>query len=1584
MIQNTIVRRTLKTLMWIVIAVLIIPLLLYIPPIQRIVKDIALEKVADATDMKIQIERFLLRFPLEVNIGGVTVVEASGDTMVVASDATLDVDFLPLLRGRLSVSDISLADARYKLGAPDSALYLIAKVHSFLLDEAALDLINSSIVIGKARLNGGIVDMVIQNDTAAAPVDTAASAPWLIHAHDIELRNISYSMKMLPTIDSLRANMAVARLQSAVVDMASHKIHAALVATDSVTAAYFIPTPEVVAAYPVPHSAEPPSASVPWTITTDRLRLSSASALYAMSGALPADGFDINYLSASDINIEVDSFYNRGVEIRVPLSRLTAHERCGVAINANGLFAMDSVGLYASSFDLSTLFSSLKFDAYMGMGDITTDSSVPLRLDADGRVGLPDVEMIMPALKPLLANVPRHNDLRLHADLDGTIGSLDLHSISAELPDYLELTFDGHLSDIMHPDRIGGNIAIDGEIHNVDFIKPTLLEARLAEQIAIPPTSLQGYVAMQSGTIDGNLQAITGSGRLALDALWQGSVEDYDLTVGLDSFPVNSFMPALGVGIITADISAKGHGINPLADNAALTAALTVDRVDYCRRQYSNIRAWAQLADKNVTAAIISLNDNADFDMELSGTIDGDNYRFDIEGDIREIDLNHIGLSSSQAEGSVSFAGGGIVNIVRGGYDVDMTIDGLEWRMDGVELTTDRVDLSLDADSALTQVAIREADLAVDFVAMSSLDSLMVGFSDAFVELDRQLALRAVDIEAFRRELPPFDLALSAGSNNIATQYLRSSEMSFRNLSLSAGNDSLLRLDGKVVGFRSGSSRLDTISFAALQRSKFLLYNAAIDNRRGTMDNFAHLRANGYFAGDKLGLFVKQRNIADSVGFSIGVVASLADSVLNLKFAPQTPIIGYKKWNLNPDNFVTFNFVDKQMQADFRLTSPESYIKLFTQPIDSMPGRDEMRLQIDGVRIERLLSVSPIAPPMKGILSADIGFRQFRNILGGKGSLAINDFFYDRKRVGSFLFDVGLATNAKGRLMARADLMIDSVKTLHLAGMIDDTVKANPFKLDLSMIKFPLRVLNPFLPQEMAQFSGVLNGDIDISGSPQRPVLNGYLDFDSTALNVGMIGTTFSFSEANIPIDHNLIRFDGFKIKGVNENPLAINGIVDINNIISPKINLDLAASDMQVVGSEKGRKVDVYGKAFIDLAAKIKGDMSFMDIDAEVDLLSGTNVTYVMRDVQGVIARQNTGDMVRFMPFTDSIAMSEAVLDTVAASEVMAMNVDVIMRVSDAAIVNVDISANGNDKAQVQGGGTLNYTMTSMGDSRFTGRYTIEKGFVRYTPPLMSEKYFNFTQGSYIAFTGDILNPILNIKAVDDMKVNVTQEGQNSRLVNFDVSAAVSGTLENMNVAFDLSAKDDISIANELQTMSAEQRANQAMNMLLYNTYTGPGSTASGNIIGNPLYSFLETQINAWAANNIKGIDISFGIDQYDSTTDGTKSSSTSYSYRVSKALFNDRFKIVVGGNYSTDADADENFSQNLINDISFEYMLNRSGSMYVKLFRHVGYESILEGEVIQTGVGFVYKRKLRSLRDLFGRSSKTQTEIPKNETSN
>ena len=132
-------------------------------------------------------------------------------------------------------------------------------------------------------------------------------------------------------------------------------------------------------------------------------------------------------------------------------------------------------------------------------------------------------------------------------------------------------------------------------------------------------------------------------------------------------------------------------------------------------------------------------------------------------------------------------------------------------------------------------------------------------------------------------------------------------------------------------------------------------------------------------------------------------------------------------------------------------------------------------------------------------------------------------------------------------------------------------------------------------------------------------------------------------------------------------------------------------------------------------------------------------------------------------------------------------------------------------------------------------------------------------------------------------------------------------------------------------------------------------------------MFSFLQSKLNSWAAKTIKGVDLSFGINPFGSSTG--KGTETSYSYRLSKSLFNDRFKIVVGGEYSTEASNEVSIAQNLLNDISFEYMLNDAGSRYVQLFRRTGYESVLEGQVTTTGVAFVMKHKLASLKSLFRR---------------
>ena len=75
----------------------------------------------------------------------------------------------------------------------------------------------------------------------------------------------------------------------------------------------------------------------------------------------------------------------------------------------------------------------------------------------------------------------------------------------------------------------------------------------------------------------------------------------------------------------------------------------------------------------------------------------------------------------------------------------------------------------------------------------------------------------------------------------------------------------------------------------------------------------------------------------------------------------------------------------------------------------------------------------------------------------------------------------------------------------------------------------------------------------------------------------------------------------------------------------------------------------------------------------------------------------------------------------------------------------------------------------------------------------------------------------------------------------------------------------------------------------------------------------------------------------------------------------------MVLGGRISTGGDVNNGQAQPFIDNISVEYRLDTSGSRYVKLFYDKNYESLLEGEITETGAGIVLRKKMMHLRELF-----------------
>lgn len=93
----------------------------------------------------------------------------------------------------------------------------------------------------------------------------------------------------------------------------------------------------------------------------------------------------------------------------------------------------------------------------------------------------------------------------------------------------------------------------------------------------------------------------------------------------------------------------------------------------------------------------------------------------------------------------------------------------------------------------------------------------------------------------------------------------------------------------------------------------------------------------------------------------------------------------------------------------------------------------------------------------------------------------------------------------------------------------------------------------------------------------------------------------------------------------------------------------------------------------------------------------------------------------------------------------------------------------------------------------------------VKYAMPIIPLKEFTIQDGSYVQWSGNPMDPMLNLTATERMRASVTQDDGSSRLVTFNVGVAIKQTLENLQLQFILSAPEDQSMQQELDKMAKD-----------------------------------------------------------------------------------------------------------------------------------------------------------------------------------
>ena len=1552
-----------------------LPLAMYIPWVQNAVADAAADYASRKTGMDISVGDVRVGFPLDVKATDVQVIDQNGDTLFKADEVKANVKPKPLLDKTVEADGVSLKGAKSQIKTEDGSMDLDVDVDDASIDKARVDLNGNKVDVGNAALKGGKARMSYKPEKKKQE-DKEPSKPWKVNADKVTADDVDFKMDMKPTIDKLDARVGHAQARDVKVDTGEQTVDVGELDIEKADVDYKHPSEKDARQYskehPMPQQASKSNEQdKPWKVKAGKVRVKDSKGKYGQTGKKPnkpGTTLDPDNIEVRDVNAQVDNFEMDGDNIKVPVKHLSGKERSGLQVkDASGTVSKDKNGLDLNDGRVKTKGSDIKLDAHVDQDMLDGKPNGKATIDTDSKIDLNEVEKLVPEARKALKDIPHNKPVRIKAKARGNQRRLDVQSLDADVPGVGRIKGKGTIYNPTDMDRMKADLDTE-----VDLRDPSVLNKMLGlDGVKLPPMKMSGKINKEGCRwVARNLRIATGGGTMRGDGYYDICNENYDVDASFNNFPVNSFLPDYDVRNLTASVKARGHGFDFTDCGSTWTdATVNLSSVRYDGTRYGNIKVRGKLRGGYADMYASSGNRGCDFDANAHGTICNDHYVFTADGHVRDLDLNRLGLYDGMCKGRTRLHAQGDINLRTQVRDADLTLNDIDWQLDSSLLVADDAHATLHSTPRVTCITVENEDNYAHLNARTPMMTLIEGFQKTAQEIKRQTQDRWMDIERLKSVMPWFDFDMHMGTDGIVQRYLQQHEVDFRDISCEMSRDTSLFINGRAHGISYGETNIDTVTIHANElNNKYLAFNAHMGNRPGTWDEFAQVDIDGGIKGRALDFMLHQQNIKKETGYRLGCNAHLNDDEVMLRLFGKDPVIGYRKWTFNDDNFVNVDLKSRLIDANLMFYSDSSSVELATM---RLPGdsTENVQLNINNLHLDEWTRIVPMLDKTSGTVNAIVDLNWDGVNADGNGVIDIRDFVYNGKPEGDVTlsadFDLD-PTTATTRMTA--DLILDGKRTINVRGSLNDASAATPLNMEAQFDRFPLVRANAFIPGNYIWLDGYAVGTMAIDGSTDNPHVHGYLTADSATVNLPRYGSSLKLASDPIPVDDNVIRFNNYKLIGSNRSPATVNGQVDLRDLNNMIIDLTVKGHEVQFMDSKQDDETQIFGKGLADIDATVKSYGNIMAVKADATLLSGSNITYVMKEDLSQLQSTVDEDMVTFTDFNHQNT-GQTILVTGKGSS--ATNIQVTIDVEQGAKINAFLSEDGENRAVVDGSGRLKYSLDFAGRDNLTGSYIIESGNVRYTPPLISQKNFNINKGSSITWSGDMLNPVLNLKGTERLKATVPES---KTVAEFIIDANVGGTLNAIDLSFDLSCESDRFVTNELQSMSDSQRSQAAINLLLYNTYSGvdpAGRFRTDLAASSALFSFLQTKLNAWAAQTLPGIDLSFGINQYEGVNHS--GIETSYSYRLAKTLFNDRFKIVVGGEYSTDAAESEDVSQNksianqLFNDISLEYYLNDAGNRYLKLFRHSNFENVVEGQVTETGVAYVLKRKLTDLRNLF-----------------
>ena len=1305
--------------------------LLYIPPVQNLLRREVTAYASEATGMQIQVERIDLRFPLNLLVRGVEVIQQP-DTLLSLESLNVRVQAWPLIKGKVEVDEVTLNQVAVNSAGLIEGMKIKGVLGRFFLQSHGVDLSNEIAIINQVDLSDTHVQLVM-NDTTTAPKDTTASAPvnWKVDLHQLNLENVSFSMQLPADSMRMAAHIGEASVNDAQADLKNQ------------------------------------------FYSLKQFLLSGGSANYDTGAAKPVEGFDASHIAVRDIRIGLDSLLYKGRDMNAVLREFSMNERSGLSITslAGRAYSNDSI-ISVPGLKLQTPHSEIDLSAhtYWELVNIPTTGRLSANLNA--YIGKEDVMLFTGGLPDSFKEAYPFRPLVIRAGTDGNLKEMQISRFTVDLPGAFSLEGGGLLENLADSITRSGTVGLKMTTQNLNFLTALSGEAPNGTIVIPDSMDLVTKIDINGPAYKANLKLREGQGTMDMDAALNMLTEVYKADLKINNLQLHNFLPKDSIYELSLSADAEGRGLDVMSYRSFAKLNLSLDQLHYAQYHLSNVDLTGALKGALVTARLTSDNALLKMTTEAEYNLAHSYPDGKVTMDVTQLDLHELGLMPQPMKHPLAF------------------------------------NFSAEARQNRVFTHLVSGDMKLNLSARSGVEPL-IRQSTHFVDvLMRQIDEKALDHAELREALPTAILSFSAGKENPLAYFLATQNISYQDASMKFGTAPGWGINGKAAihTLKVDTLQLDTIFFTVKQDTTSMKLRAGVINGPKNPQFSFSTAITGEIRDRDAELLVDYKNEKGETGVLLGVNARPLfeghgkGNGIAFTLIPENPIIAFQKFHFNEKHNWIYLHKNMRVYANVDMWDDEGMgFRIHSVPGDTV-SLQNIDVEIRRIRLAELSSVLPYFPEITGLFSAEAHYVQTEKDLQLSAELSIDELTYERQRIGDVTLGATWLPGEQGKQYLNAYLNHDQVEVLLADGKLIPTgTGKDSLEVNTELEHFPLRVANVFVPDQMVTLSGDLDGNLKITGSTEQPLINGELSLDSVAVLSRQYGARFMFDNRPVQINNNRLLFDKFAIYTTSKNPFTIDGYVDFRDMSRPMANLNMLAQNYTLLDAKRTRESLVYGKVFADFRATVKGPLDGLNMRGNISLLGNTDVSYILTD-SPLTVQDRLGSLVTFTSFSDTTTVVRQEVPTVSLGGldmVMMVHIDPSVR------LKVDLDASNDNRIELEGGGDLSMKYTPQGDLTLTGRYTLSGGLMKYALPVIAAKEFAIDNGSYVEWTGNPMDPMLNFKATDRIRASVS-EGENggTRTVNFDVSIVIKNRLDNLSFAFDVSAPPDATIQNELTAM--------------------------------------------------------------------------------------------------------------------------------------------------------------------------------------